>query len=69
MDSGDLKKVMSQIEILKKLVKIEDQRPYKDRCLAANICSDCGGDVADTGSSHPFISEYKCSECGLLHTI
>ena len=69
MDSGDLKKTFNQIKILTKVKEVESKRPFKERCLAANICPDCGGDVSDTGSSHPFISEYKCIECGLLHTI
>ena len=69
MDSSDLEKSINRVQILRKVMKVESERPYKERCLAANICPDCGGGIGDTGSSHPFISEYKCIECDVLHTI
>ena len=63
------KEKMTKNQILKKVRKIESERPYRWRCIDAGICPVCGEPLIEIGSEpHPFITRYKCEGCGNIET-
>ena len=62
---------MDKKQILKKVRKAEEERPFVRRCLDTNICPVCGGPCYSQGSPHPFLELYECKsdECDFKQSV
>lgn len=54
-----------QKTVLRRVKEIEEVAPYQQRCLAAGVCPECGGDlVLKRKSVYACIRDSKCAFYG-----